>query len=309
MRLVHGLKIRPLLGVLAATMVVVALACGGEEPTNTPAPTATTAPTATAAPMPTEDVMVPDATMAPGETAMVEPTATPVDTTVLNYRDDWMNFLMDHRGYKAEWGEPQYGGIYKTADPRPASRFQTTLGYSAFSRWNFAAHNSLMMMDPWGEITDAPICDLCESFEISADGLTYTFVLRDNVQFHEEGWAKEQGAPGFGTELACEDIKASHEWFANPPPETRVNYITIGRVYMGHMDEVTCPDGPDGKTAVMKFDKVRNATLGWLAAGIAIWDKDYRELDGCGVSRYPVLGGIGGVPDQHGDGAIHPAVG
>ena len=278
MRLISGLKIRPLLGVLAATMVVVALACGGEEPTNTPAPTATTEPTATAAPMPTEDVMMPEETMMPGETAMVEPTAAPVEDTAIEPREDWVNYIKTHPGYKAEWGEPQYGGIYKTADPRPATRFQTTLGYSAFSRWQFAAHNSLLMMDPWKTIRDAPICDLCESFEVSADGLTYTFVLRDNVQFHDEGWGKGEGAPGFGTELACEDIKASHEWFANPPPEgTYVGYITSGRAYMGHMDEVLCPDGPQGKQVEIKFNYFRNATLQWLAGGIAIWDKDYRE--------------------------------
>ena len=205
------------------------------------------------------------------------PTATPVDYWINGYPSDWIGLLMDHRGYKHEWGEPQYGGIYKTADPRPASMFQTTLGYGAFSRWQFAAHNSLMMMDPWGEITDAPICDLCESFEVSADGLTYTFVLRDNVQFHEEGWAKEQGAPGFGTELVCEDIRASHEWFANPPPDTHASVIGRGRQVLGHLDEVSCPDGPLGKTAVMHFDRVRNGTLGWLAAGIAVWDKEYRE--------------------------------
>ena len=291
MRLVHGLKIRPLLGVLAATMVVVALACGGEDepPTATTAPTATMAPEATEAMEPeATEAMEPTATLRPGEpTATTAPTATEVPVgPVMDYRADWMGFLMDHRGYKPEWGEPQYGGIYKTADPRPASRFQTSLGYSAFSRWNFASHNSVMMMDPWGEITDAPICDLCETFEISADGLTYTFVLRDDVQFHEDGWAKDQGAPGFGSELACEDIKASHEWFANPPEGTRANYITQGRVIMGHLDEVTCPDGPDGKTAVMNFDRVRNGTLGWLAAGIAVWDKDYREwMD----AEYPAI--------------------
>ncbi|MDE2861791.1 MAG: ABC transporter substrate-binding protein [Chloroflexota bacterium] len=280
MRLRYAPRVRPLLAVLAATILAVALACGGEEPTNTPAPTATTAPpTATAAPTPTEVPAEPTATLRPGQpTNTPAPTDTPVpETATDDYRDDWVNFLLEHRGYKPEWGEPQYGGIYKTAEPRPASRFQTTLGYGAFSRWQFSAHNSLMMMDPWGAITDSPICDLCESFEISADGLTYTFVLRDNVKFHEEGWAKEQGAPGFGTELACEDIKASMEWFANPPPETRASYIKTGEFIMGHLDEVSCPDGAEGKTAVLNFDRVRNGTLGWLAAGIAVWDKDYRE--------------------------------
>jgi len=200
-----------------------------------------------------------------------------VAEVAVDYRDDWVNYLLNEPGYKAEWGQPQYGGIIKTADPRPASRYQTTLGYSAFSRWQFAAHNSLLMMNPWGTIRDAPICDLCESFEISADGLEYSFVLRDNVQFQSEGWGKDLGAPGFGTELVCEDIKASHEWHANPPPETRASYIRSGQAYMGHLDEVLCPDGAQGKTVVLKFSYFRNATLAWLASGIAVWDKEYRE--------------------------------
>jgi ABC-type transport system substrate-binding protein len=213
----------------------------------------------------------------PTATAKVAATATAVPVVAADYRDDWINYLTTHPGYKAEWGEPQYGGIIKTADPRPASRYQTTLGYSAFSRWQFAAHNSLLMMDPWKTIRDAPICDLCESFEVSADGLEYSFVLRDNVQFQSEGWAVDQGAPGFGTELACEDIKASHEWHANPPPETRASYIRSGQAYMGHLDDVLCPDGASGKTVVLKFSHFRNATLQWLGSGIAVWDKEYRE--------------------------------
>ena len=243
-----------------------------EIPDSTTAPvTATVAPTGTAASTPTEAVTLevtpdgtmvpatatvtlaatvavtleetPDGTMAlaaatatPTPTATVTPTATPVDDAIIDNRDDWINHLLNHPGYKPEWGEPQYGGVYKTADPRHAFRFQTTLGYGPFSRWQFAAHNSLLMQDPWGTIRDTPICDLCESFEVSADGLTYTFVLRDNVQFHEEGWAKDQGAPGFGTELACEDIKASHEWFAKPPPgDPYASFIRSGEFYMGHL--------------------------------------------------------------------------
>ena len=208
---------------------------------------------------------------------MVEATATAVPDVDVDYRDDWINYLKSHRGYKAEWGEPQYGGIIKTADPRTATRFQLTNGYSAFSRWQFAAHNSLLMMDPWGAVTDAPICDLCETYEISPDGLTYTFVLRDNVQFQSDGWGKDKGAPGYGTELVCEDIKSSMEWFANPPIETYASTRGQGKALMGHLDEVTCPDGAQGKTAVLNFTHFRNATLGWLASGIAIWDKEYRE--------------------------------
>ena len=236
------------------------------------------------------------------------PTATPVDYWINGYPSDWIGLLMDHRGYKHEWGEPQYGGIYKTADPRPASMFQTTLGYGAFSRWQFAAHNSLMMMDPWGEITDAPICDLCESFEVSADGLTYTFVLRDNVQFHEEGWAKEQGAPGFGTELVCEDIRASHEWFANPPPDTHASVIGRGRQVLGHLDEVSCPDGPLGKTAVMQFRPGSERDAGLACGRHCGVGQGVQGVDGRGVSRYPVYDAARGLPVQHGHGSVHPSV-
>ncbi|MDA0988315.1 MAG: ABC transporter substrate-binding protein, partial [Chloroflexi bacterium] len=195
----------------------------------------------------------------------------------VDYRDDWVNYLKSHRGYKAEWGEPQYGGIIKTADPRTATRFQLTVGYSAFSRWQFASHNSLLMMDPWGSIQDAPICDLCETYEVSADGLTYTFVLRDNVQFQSDGWGKDKGAPGYGTELVCEDIKSSMEWFASPPPATYASSARNMITLMQHLDEVTCPDGAQGKTAVLNFTHFRNATLGWMGGGMPIWDKEYRE--------------------------------
>ena len=261
---------------LAATIAVVALACGGDAATPTSPPTATSRPTATS-PAPTatapSDGTVPTAT----SPAMMEATATAVPDVDVDYRDDWVNYLKSHRGYKAEWGEPQYGGIIKTADPRTATRFQATLGYSAFSRWQFAMHNSLLMMDPWGTIRDNPICDLCESFEVSSDGTQYTFVIRDNVQFQSDGWGKDKGAPGYGTELVCEDIKASMEWMANPPPETYASSARSMRNYAGHLDEVTCPDGAQGKTAVLTFTHFRNGTLAWLAGGMAIWDKEYRE--------------------------------
>jgi ABC-type transport system substrate-binding protein len=248
-------------------MVVVALACGGEAATPTSAPTATKpAPTAT----------VPSG---PTATAPADATATPVPEATVppDMRKDWINYLKSNPGYKPEWGEPQYGGIIKTADPRNATSFQVTFGWSAFSKWQFQSHNSLLMIDPWGSITDAPICELCESWSVSADGLTYTFKLRENVQFQSEGWGKDKGAPGYGTELVCEDVKASHEWHARPHEAASPGTKQTGKAFMGHLKEVTCPDGPQGKTAVLNFTHFRNGTTGWLSAGIAIWDKEYRE--------------------------------
>ena len=52
--------------------------------------------------------------------------------------------------------------------------------------------------------------DLAESYEISPDGLTYTFKLRPGVKFHN------------GRELAAEDIKYSIERVRRPrDPEPR----------------------------------------------------------------------------------------
>ncbi|MDA0988751.1 MAG: hypothetical protein O2783_06435, partial [Chloroflexi bacterium] len=135
MKLRYSYKARPLITILAAVIAVVALACGGDAATPTSPPTATSRPTATA-----PSSGVPTAT----SPANMEATATAVPDVDVDYRDDWINYLKGHRGYKAEWGEPQYGGIIKTADPRTATRFQLTVGYSAFSRWQFASHNSLL---------------------------------------------------------------------------------------------------------------------------------------------------------------------
>ena len=47
--------------------------------------------------------------------------------------------------------------------------------------------------------------DLASSWEVAADGLSYTFKLRDNVKFHD------------GSSLTSEDVKASYERIINPP--------------------------------------------------------------------------------------------
>jgi ABC-type transport system substrate-binding protein len=258
-----------MIAILAAVMVVVALACGGEAATPTSAPTATKpAPTAT----------VPSG---PTATAPADATSTPVPEATVppDRRTDYVNYLLNHPGYKEKWGVPQYGGTIRAAGPSKPNSFQITQGWSAFMNGAFAQYNSLLMMDPWLELDQKIGCDLCESFEVSADGLTYTFKLRKGVKFQSEGWGKDKGAPAesYGAEMTCEDIKASHEWSANPPADVSPSSAATLRALHGHLDSVTCPDGPQGYTAVLNYKYFRNATLGWLTSGPPILNKEYRE--------------------------------
>src|SRR5215475_10571698 len=65
-------------------------------------------------------------------------------------------------------------------------------------------YDLLVQVDPvhWDKV----IPDLAQSWTISEDGLTYTFVLREGVKFHD-------GAP-----LTAEDVVASFTHIIFPPP-------------------------------------------------------------------------------------------
>ena len=65
-------------------------------------------------------------------------------------------------------------------------------------------YDLLVQIDPfnWNRI----LPDLAKSWQVSQDGLTYTFLLREGVQFHD-------GAP-----LTADDIVASFNHIIFPPP-------------------------------------------------------------------------------------------
>src|SRR6202049_2575477 len=74
---------------------------------------------------------------------------------------------------------------------------------------------------------DAPnypqiVGDLAESWNVSADRLTYTFKLRPSILFHD------------GSKMTSNDVKASYERIVRPPPGVvsarRVDYAAISDV-------------------------------------------------------------------------------
>jgi peptide/nickel transport system substrate-binding protein len=61
-------------------------------------------------------------------------------------------------------------------------------------------HNAVVEIDEHFELEPA----LAEDYDISEDGLTYTFYLREGVLFHD------------GHEFTAEDVKFTYEWFMDP---------------------------------------------------------------------------------------------
>ena len=83
--------------------------------------------------------------------------------------------------------------------------------------------------------------DLAKSWEMSKDGLTYTFKLHDNVKFHD------------GSKFTSADVKASYERIVNPPE----GVISARKAL--HTDIVAI-ETPDPLTAVIKL-KNPNASM------------------------------------------------
>ena len=256
---------------LAAVILLVALACGGEAATPTepaatataPPPTATSpamveATTAPGEPTATSPAMV-EATTAPGEPtatspAMVEATETAVPEVVLG---TGAQDLLRHPGYRPEWGEPVYGGslVWRSNVPlRSGIHFGDTTHYNMHLS---QMYNQLVKVDPWLGWEGGFQPDLAESWEASADGLTYTFMLRPGVFFRsptpEDDEHGLQEMPGRGDEMVCEDVKATMDrrgterWLDEGMSKSRA-----------HPDSQThtwsCLDGPAGYTIQVTLD-------------------------------------------------------
>ena len=84
--------------------------------------------------------------------------------------------------------------------------------------------------------------DLAESWEVSKDGLTYTFKLRKGVKFHD------------GSDFTAEDIKATYERIINPPAGV------ISSRKAQHQD-IKSIETPDPYTVVFKLGQVNMSML------------------------------------------------
>lgn len=94
----------------------------------------------------------------------------------------------------------------------------------------------------WEESIDKPKPELAESWEVSGDGLTFTFKLRKGVLFHD------------GTPLTSADVKFTLEGIVKP-------FHPLGARIMGSVKSI---ETPDDHTVVVKMEKPNPAFLFYM---------------------------------------------
>jgi len=173
-----------------ALVLLIAVACGEDAtptPTATsPAPTATTAavpPTATtAAPAaPTATTRAPVAAPAT-PTAMPQPTATPVPAIV----------------GKMGGVAPAHAFVAPNQKEMPHMNGIVTVSHSA------GLYNSLTEINPEVDEFNVVRCDLCKTWSLADDGITYTFKLHEDAVWHD------------GEAVTAEDVVLSLELINEP---------------------------------------------------------------------------------------------
>jgi peptide/nickel transport system substrate-binding protein len=142
---------------------------------------------------------------------------------------------------EAASGEPQAGGtlVAAVAEDLDSTDPHRTSGETG-PVWLSLMFETLVFVD--GDAQVAP--GLATDWEISDDGLTYTFNLRDDVVFHN------------GRELTSEDVKWNYERIQDP------DVGAASAAVFGIVDEI---ETPDEQTLVMELNTPSGALLSDLA--------------------------------------------
>lgn len=126
-----------------------------------------------------------------------------------------------------------------------------------------AIHNSLVAYD-----TDYNMYpDLAESVEVTPDGLTYTFKLRQGVKFHDD------------SELKAADVKYTIDYYRDP-----ANAATIQSAYTG----IGSIDTPDDYTVVVNMETVNAASLVTWGTNPIVHAAHHAEVGDATYSTSPI---------------------
>lgn len=179
--------------------------------------------------------------------------------------------------------EPVYGGelVYGVAAELDTYDCQAGDGFAVIQ---FLAphYSTLLRFDPkqFPSVTNG----VAESWDISDDGLTYTFKLYSGVKFHD------------GTTLTSRDIKATYDRIINPPE----GVVSVRRALY---EDIASIETPDDMTVVFNLSQPSAAMLSSLASPYnCIYSADRLAED----PRFPEKNVMGTGPfvfDRHIPGA------
>jgi len=245
-------RIEILITVCMSLLLIVAMACAGEEAAQPTAKPATAVPEVVATAVPE---IVPD-----------------VDKTILEQ-------YLDSPGYNPEWGQPVSGGTFIFGSNRDTTKFNpsTIGGCYAHGCWSELAYNSLFNIDPWVGDMEAIKGDVAETWSMAGDGKSLAITIREGVTFYTNPHLPAEVASKVnGDSFTCEDMVATFERMANPPAH-EAPLMRTTQAMIPHYESSTCPDGPKGLSVVINFDPPKARTMSSLGRGLAMLDKDWIE--------------------------------
>ena len=135
--------------------------------------------------------------------------------------------------------------VIAVADEPPSLDPTTNAAAAIDQILNQNVYEGLVRADRNGNIEPA----LAESFEVSSDGLTYTFHLRRGVLFHD-------GEPFTANDVLATFTRDMDKEYGHPHPE-----------YYAHIEKI---DTPDPYTVVFHLDQVNAAFISLLALGDSV---------------------------------------
>ncbi len=176
---------------------------------------------------------------------------------------------------------PAGSGDLSLFDTSPSSLDPAMCSDSSSASYIVNVFSGLVTLDRELEV----IGDIAESWEVSADGRTYTFHLRDGVKFHS------------GRELTAADFKYSIERAADPQTGSSVAEAYLGDIVgfrekiRGEAEEVSGVQVVDNRTLEITIDAPKAYFLSKLthptsfvvnSANVASGDEWWRQPDGTG---------------------------
>ena len=158
---------------------------------------------------------------------------------------------------KAPEANPKSGGVMKYAiTSRPPHFDMHQSGTINNLGCQGCMFDNLVRRDP-RDSGKTIIPDLAHSWEVAKDSKTYTFHLREGVQFHD------------GADFTSEDVKATYDRIRKPPAGVNIPRSTLFTT----VEEITTPDK---KTVVFKLSEARPASF-MMAAFASGWNTIVRK--------------------------------